>query len=156
MDRRLIAALESAPRVGMLQLARDLGVARNTVQARLDRLLADGIITGFGPDVDLRRAGFGVSAYITLDIAQGQGPGVFDRLDALPEVVEAHLTTGPNDLLCRVVARDNDHLGQVVNRIVEVPGVSRSMTALVLGTRIAPRARHLLTDDPVRPPPPTR
>jgi DNA-binding Lrp family transcriptional regulator len=148
LDRRLIAALEELPRAGMLQLSRTLGVARNTAQARLDRLLAGGVITGFGPDIDLRRAGYGVSAFVTVDIAQGRGPAVLRRLDAMAEVVEAHMTTGPNDLLCRVVTRDNDHLGQVINRIVDVPGVSRTTTALVLATRIAPRARHLLTDEP--------
>jgi DNA-binding Lrp family transcriptional regulator len=62
----------------------------------------------------------------------------------IPEVVEAYMTTGPSDLLCRVVARDNDHLGQVLNRILEVPGITRTMTSLVLATRIAPRSRHVL------------
>jgi DNA-binding Lrp family transcriptional regulator len=146
-DERLIAALASFPRAGMLQLAREVGVARNTVQARFDRLLEEAVITGFGPELDLPRLGYGVSAFVSLEIAQGQSSAVDGHLADIPEVVEAYMTTGPSDLLCRVVARDNDHLGQVITQILEVPGITRTTTSLVLATRIAPRTRHLLHAD---------
>lgn len=144
IDERLIAALASSPRAGMLQLAKDVGVARNTAQARFDHLVDAGVITGFGPDLDLRRVGFAVAAFVSLEIAQGSGPAVDVHLADIAEVVEAYMTTGPSDLLCRVVARDNDHLGVVINRILEVPGVVRTTTSLVLATRIPPRTRHVL------------
>jgi DNA-binding Lrp family transcriptional regulator len=144
IDERLIAALATFPRAGMIQLARTVGVARNTAQAHLDRLLAAGVITGFGPELDLRRVGYGVSAFVALEIAQGRSSDVDEHLLAIPELVEAYMTTGPSDLLCRVVARDNDHLGQVISRILEVPGISRTTTSLILATRIAPRSRHVV------------
>jgi len=144
IDERLIAALASLPRAGMLQLAREVGVARNTAQARFDRLVAAGVITGFGPDLDLSRVGYTVTAFVSLEISQGSEPAVDRHLEAIPEVVEAYMTTGPSDLLCRVVARHNDHLGQVISRILEVPGVARTTTSLVLATRIAPRGREVL------------
>jgi DNA-binding Lrp family transcriptional regulator len=144
IDERLIATLASFPRAGMLQLAREVGVARNTAQARFDRLLAAGVITGFGPDLDLRKVGYGVSAFVSLEIAQGRAAAVEGHLAHIPEVVEAYMTTGPSDLLCRVVARDNDHLGLIITRILEVPGINRTTTSLVLATRIAPRSRHVL------------
>jgi DNA-binding Lrp family transcriptional regulator len=144
VDQRLIAALAAFPRAGMLQLAREVGVARNTVQARFDRLLAAGVITGFGPDLDLRRVGYQVSAFLSLEIAQGRERSVDGELAEIPEVVEAYMTTGPSDLLCRVVARDNDHLGELISHILEIPGVVRTTTSLVLATRIAPRSRHVV------------
>jgi DNA-binding Lrp family transcriptional regulator len=144
IDERLIATLASFPRAGMLQLAREVGVARNTAQARFDRLLSAGVITGFGPDLDLRKVGYGVSAFVSLEIAQGRAAAVEGHLAHIPEVVEGYMTTGPSDLLCRVVARDNDHLGQIITRILEVPGINRTTTSLVLATRIAPRSRHVL------------
>jgi DNA-binding Lrp family transcriptional regulator len=147
VDERLIAALASFPRAGMMQLAREVGVARNTAQARFDRLIEAGVITGFGPDLDLRRVGFTVSAFVSMEIAQGRASSVDGHLAEIPEVVEAYMTTGPSDLLCRVVARDNDHLGQVINRILEVPGITRTTTSLVLATRIPPRSRHVLHAD---------
>ena len=144
IDERLIATLASFPRAGMLQLAREVGVARNTAQARFDRLIGAGVITGFGPDLDLRRVGYTVSAFVSLEIAQGQAPAVVEHLAAIPEVVEAYMTTGPSDLLCRVVARDNDDLGQIITRILDVRGITRTTTSLVLATRIAPRSRHVV------------
>lgn len=144
VDERLIAALALFPRAGMLQIAREIGVARNTAQAHLDRLTREGVITGFGPEVDLRRLGYGVSAFVTLEIAQGRGPAVDGYLTAIPEVVEAYMTTGSSDLLCRVVARDNDHLGQLISRIVDLPGITRTTTSLILATRIAPRSREVV------------
>ena len=49
LDARLIELLAAEPRVGVLEASRRLAVARGTVQARLDRLQARGVITGYGP-----------------------------------------------------------------------------------------------------------
>ncbi|HLX78933.1 MAG TPA: Lrp/AsnC family transcriptional regulator [Acidimicrobiales bacterium] len=146
MDRRLLEALAAAPRSGILALARRARVARNTAQAHLDKLIKTGVIVGFGPEVDLRKVGYAVSAFVSLEIAQGRGGPVDEHLRAIPEIVEAWMTTGTSDLLCRVVARDNDHLGHVINQILEVPGVTRTTTALLLTTRILPRSLHLVID----------
>jgi DNA-binding Lrp family transcriptional regulator len=129
----------------MVALAREAGVARATAQARVDGLLRRGVITGFGPDVALGRVGYGVAAFVNLEITQGRGPAVVAHLEGIPEVVEAYMTTGPSDLLCKVVARDNDHLGHVLNQLLAVPGIARTMTSLVLATRIAPRVLPLIT-----------
>ena len=71
LDVDLLRALHDTPRAGVLELSRMLGVARGTVQARLDRLERTGVITGYGPDIDVGAAGFGVQAFVTLEIAQG-------------------------------------------------------------------------------------
>jgi DNA-binding Lrp family transcriptional regulator len=147
IDKRLLAAVASFPRAGTATLARKVGVARNTAQARLDRMVDAGVITGFGPDLDLRKVGFGVTAFVSVEIAQGQGPTVDKHLDSIPEVVEAHMTTGPADLLCRVVARDLDHLALLIASILEVPGVTRTTTSVVLTTKITSRERHVIHAD---------
>lgn len=135
-DRRLLKALAASPRAGPVELARQLGIARNTVQARLDKLTAGGVISGFGPEVDLARVGYVVSAYITLQIAQGRGRDVTDHLASIPQVVEVHRTTGAGDLFCRVVATSNAHLSEVLDLVLEVPGIDRTTTALVLDSPI--------------------
>ena len=104
IDERLIATLASFPRAGLLQLARKVGVARNTAQAHLDRLLAAGVITGFGPDLDLRRLGYAVSAFVSLEISQGRGTAVEDHLrrfwdPRMRSAIVAHLDAGGAGLL---------------------------------------------------------
>jgi DNA-binding Lrp family transcriptional regulator len=148
-DRRLLQALAINPRSGPVELARQLEVARNTVQARLDKLVALGVIAGFGPDVDLARVGYVVSAFITLQIAQGRGRDVTDHLGSIPQVVEVHRTTGAGDLFCRVVARSNAHLSEVLDLILEVPGINRTTTALVLDTPVASRVMPAIDALPV-------
>ena len=139
LDRRIITALTEQPRAGILTLARDLGVARNTVQARIDKLISRGIVTGFGPDINLEELGYTVLAFVTLEIAQGRLPDVIDHLREIPEVIEVHMVTGIGDLLCRVVARTNEDLGGVIGHVLEVPGISRTTTVLELSTPIPRR-----------------
>lgn len=136
LDRRLIAALAAQPRAGVLTLSRVMGVNRNTVQARLDKLVARGVITGFGPDVSLKAAGYEVLAFLTLEIAQGRTPAVLEALRSIPEVVEAHMVTGMGDLFLRVVARSNEDLAGVINRVLEIPGIDRTTTLVALSTPI--------------------
>ena len=69
----------------MLQLAREVGVARNTAQARFDRLLDEGVITGFGPSWTSDGWGTGVSAFVSLEIAQGRGSAVDGHLADIPK-----------------------------------------------------------------------
>ena len=144
LDGRLIAALAASPRAGVLELARQLRVARGTVQARLDKLTARGIVTGFGPDLDVEAMGYEVLAFTTLEIAQGRLTDVVDHLRAIPEVLEAHATTGPGDLHCRVVARTNTHLQEVINRILEVGGIVRTSTVIALSNQIPYRTLPLV------------
>jgi DNA-binding Lrp family transcriptional regulator len=108
-------------------------------------MVTEGVITGFGPEIDLRVIGYAVSAFVNLEIAQGSGDSVNAELESLPEVIEAWMMTGPSDLLCHVVARDNDHLGEVLSRILEVPGITRTTTSLQLATRIPARTLSLIT-----------
>ncbi len=144
LDARLIAALAATPRAGVLELARQLGVARGTVQARLDKLARRGVITGFGPDLDLDALGYEVMGFTTLEIAQGRLQDVVEHLRDIPEVLEVHATSGPGDLHCRVVARTNSHLQQVVNRILEVQGINRTTTVIALSTQLPYRVLPLV------------
>jgi DNA-binding Lrp family transcriptional regulator len=144
LDARVIAQLAAAPRAGVMDLARTLGVARGTAQARLDKLVARGVITGFGPDVDPIALGYGVMAFTTLEIAQGRLADVVAHLEAIPEVLEAHAITGPGDVHARLVARTNRHLQDVLNRVLDVRGINRATTQIVLSEQIAARVLPLV------------
>jgi DNA-binding Lrp family transcriptional regulator len=145
LDARLIELLATEPRAGVLEASRRLGVARGTVQARLDRLHARGVVTGYGPDVDPAAIGHGVTAFVTLEIRQAGGHDpVAARLAGIPEVLEAHTITGPGDMLCRVVARTNSDLQRVIDAIVEVAGVVRASTVIALATPVPYRVVPLV------------
>lgn len=134
LDAALVEQLRTEPRATEARLARLLGVARGTVHARIERMQARGVITGFGPDVDGSAIGFGVLAFVTLEITQGADQGIVDQLAAIDEVLEIHAVSGSGDLVCRTVARSNDHLHDLIQQMLDVPGVSRTETQLALKT----------------------
>ena len=145
LDGQLIELLMTRPRIGVLEATRRLGVARGTVQARLDRMHARGVITGYGPDIDPAALGHGVMAFITLELRQAGGHDpVAARLADIAEVLEAHTITGAGDMLCRVVARSNADLQRVIDAMVELDGVVRTSTVIVLDSPLQHRMLPLV------------
>jgi DNA-binding Lrp family transcriptional regulator len=145
LDARLIALLATEPRIGILECARRLSAARGTVQARLDKMIARGVVRGFGPDVAPAAIGYGVTAFVTLEISQRLGhDAVAAHLAAIPEVLEAHTITGSGDLLCRVVARDNADLQRVIDQVVGYEGIVRAVTNIALAEQIPYRTLPLV------------
>ena len=130
--------------MGVLEASRRLGVARGTVQARLDRLVERGVITGWGPELDAAALGFGVTAFVTLEIRQSSHDEVGARLATIPEVLEAHTITGSGDLLCRLVGRSNADLQRVIDAVVATDGVVRSSTVIALATQLPLRMLPLV------------
>lgn len=144
LDARLLRAVAETPRAGVMELARQLQVARGTVQARLEKLQRRGIVRGFAPDIDLPAIGYGVLAFVTLEIAQGRLVDVVAHLGSIPEVLEVHATTGPGDLHARVVARTNEHLQHVIGAILTVEGISRTTTQIALSEQLPLRILPLI------------
>src|SRR3954469_17225212 len=146
LDARLLVLLDQEPRIGVLEMSRRLAVARGTVQARLDKLMAHGAIRGFGPEVPPPAIGFGVMSFVTLEISQRYGHGkVAEHLADIPEVLEAHTITGSGDVLCRIVARSNADLQRVIDQIVGYEGIVRASTIIaraeLIPYRILPLVR---------------
>ena len=144
LDARLIAALRESPRVGLLEISRQLGVARGTVQARLSKLEARGVITGYGPEIDPAAMGYGIQAFVLLELAQGRLDEAARVLADVPEVIEADAISGPQDLLCRLVARDTEHLQEVVNRVLSTTAIRRSTSYIVRSQQVKPRTGPLV------------
>jgi DNA-binding Lrp family transcriptional regulator len=145
LDGKLLALLADEPRIGVLEMSRRLAVARGTVQARLDKLIARGAIKSFGPEVSPAAIGFGVTSFVTLEISQRYGhTAVVAHLAAIPEVLEAHTITGAGDLFCRIVARSNADLQRVIDEIVGYEGIVRSSTIIALAELIPFRVMPLV------------
>lgn len=145
LDADVIRLFADHPRIGVLEASRRLGVARGTVQARLDRLGRAGVITGWGPQLAPEALGYPVTAFLALELQQGTGHDVVgDQLAAIPEVLEAWTITGAGDMFCRVVARSNPDLQRVIDAVLTCEGVIRSTTTIALATQVHHRVLPLL------------
>ena len=147
LDVALLAALREHRRAGVLELSRLTGVARGTVSARLQRLEDAGVVTGYGPDVDVAAAGYGVQAFVTLEIAQGAIEAVRQDLESIPGVLEAHATTGSGDVLCRVAASSHEALQQTLVDLNRSASVVRSTSVVALSQLVPWRALPLLQSE---------
>ena len=145
LDSAILHLFAREPRIGVLEASRQLRVARGTVQARLDHLERDGVVRGWGPEVDPEAMGYPVTAFVTLEISQASGHDpVGEHLALIPEVLEAHTVTGQGDLWCRVVARSNSDLQRVLDTVAGFPGIQRSSTMITLATQIEHRVLPLV------------
>jgi DNA-binding Lrp family transcriptional regulator len=146
-DVAMIAALRRDPRASIAELARAVDISRGTAYSRLDRLEREGVITGYGPDIDEVAAGYSVLAFTMLEISQGSHDETIGRLQRIAEILEIHTVTGGGDLLCRVVARSNDHLHEILQQVVAIPSVTRTETQLSLSSTRRRTAADLLAGD---------
>jgi DNA-binding Lrp family transcriptional regulator len=132
LDRLIIEALVKDARTSIRTLAEQLHISRTNAYARVDRLLRDGVITGFHAAVAPEPAGLGTSAYVSIGIEQNTWREVSARLADVRYIEHAALLAGDYDVLALVRAPDNAALRHLVlNQIQSIPGVLTTRTWLV-------------------------
>lgn len=135
IDQHLVSLLRENARRPVSELARQLGLARTTVQARLERLENTGVITGY----TLRTSASArppLQATVLMSIEPRSGPEVLSRLRSLPGVEVVHTTSGRFDLLAQVVAHSTAELDDTIDRIAEARGVRSSESLIHLATKL--------------------
>ncbi|RQX03450.1 Lrp/AsnC family transcriptional regulator [Micromonospora inaquosa] len=132
VDRRILDELVRDGRTSVRTLAERIHISRTNAYARVERLLRDGVITGFRAQVAPAAAGLGTSAYIALTIEQNTWREVSAELARVRYIEHAALLGGDHDVLALVRAPDNAALRDVVlGRVQSIPGVLSTRTWLV-------------------------
>lgn len=152
LDARILLAVDDDPDATSLALAHRLGIARNTLSARLQRLKAGGAVREYSRRVDPAALGRGLVAFVSIALSQTAEQRAVVALREIPEVIEMHATTGDSDLLLKVVARDTADLHRITGRLLAVPEVVRTNTVVSLHEEMPLRLRALIEletrDDP--------
>jgi len=131
-DRSIVDALVNDGRMSIRMLAQSLHISRANAYARVERLLSSGVIRGFHAEIDPAAAGMSTSAYITINLRQGEWREVRSRLASVPGIVHIALVGGEFDVIALVRARDNADLRRIVlDEIHGIPGVLSTRTLLV-------------------------
>jgi len=140
-DRLLLSELIRDARTSIRSLAERVHISRANAYARVDRLVADGVITGFSAQIAHERAGLGTSAYVSLSIEQNSWREVSARLGRLLFVEHVSMLGADFDVLVLVRAPDNAALRDLVlDRIQAIPGVQTTRTWLVFDELQGPGA----------------
>ena len=143
-DARLLLALAEDPRATVMALSQQLGLARNTVQARLARLEGAGVLAPFDRRIRPEAVGHPLEAYVTVQVVQHGLADVAGALADMPEVLEVTALSGVTDLLMHIAARDADDLWRITEQVLAIPGVQRTDTALALRRFVEHRMTPLL------------
>lgn len=143
LDAEILLALIDQPTATTVALAQRLSVSRNTVQARLQKL-NDNVLDSFQRRLSPRALGYEVSAFMNASIRQGYDKETMAALSEIPEVLEIYATTGDADLRLTVVAESPEDLYRVNRLILEIPGIVRTSTAVVLKEFLSYRIKPLL------------
>ncbi len=136
-DRALLSLLGDNARMPVAELARKLGLSRTTVQARIERLEADGVISGYGIKLsDAYLSGL-VRAHVLITIAPKALAGVTAALAAIKEVTTLHSVSGSFDLIAILTAPSIADLDRLIDDIGALDGVERTLSSVILSTRIS-------------------
>ncbi len=135
IDVGIIEALQNDGRLSNKELAARVGLAPSSCLERVRKLRAAGVLTGFHATVDPAALGIGLQAVVSVELAD-QSKGAIQRFMAdireVPEIVAMFNLAGQTDYVLHVVARDTEHLRQIVlDGIAGRPDVARYRTHLV-------------------------
>ncbi|WP_235012953.1 Lrp/AsnC family transcriptional regulator [Arthrobacter sp. SLBN-100] len=144
-DLKILLELIRDPRIQIGELSDSLGVARNTAQSRVRRLLRAGVLRSGGREVDLEAVGYDVVAFVTIEVSHRELDGVVAALRLIPQVLEVHEISGRGDVWCRVVATDTHNLQAALRQVLRIKGVIRTETVLALHTHIPYRTEPLIS-----------
>jgi len=136
-DRELLAVLSENARMPVATLAKRLSLSRTTVQARLERLERDKVIAGYSIRLSESYASSLVRAHILITIAPKALSQVTASLEKMTAVTEVHSVSGSFDLIAIIVAPSISELDQMIDDIGTIEGVERTLSSIILSTRIS-------------------
>jgi DNA-binding Lrp family transcriptional regulator len=133
LDEAIIALLVEDARRSFAELGARVGLSASAVKRRVDRLRADGAITGFTVRLDPAALGWAVEGYVELFCTNSTPPrAIREAVQRFPEVVDASTVSGDADAVLRILATDMRHFEQVLEQIGAQPFVARTRSVLVL------------------------
>lgn len=133
-DHTLLALLGENARTPVAILARKLGLARTTVQARIERLENQGVIAGYTLRLGAQ-AEANLRATVLISIEPRSGPTVLQRLKSLAHVKQVHTTSGRFDLIAQITTPTTQALDDTLDRIGAAKGVRSSESLIQLSTK---------------------
>ena len=136
IDRQLLALLQINARESVATLARQLGIARTTVNSRLERLEKNKVITGYGVRLGQRLIGGGLQAYVGIKVQPRSGKEVVRRLSAMGQVQQLCAVSGEFDYVAWLHSDSPEQLDQLLDQIGSVEGVEKTTTSIILSSKV--------------------
>ena len=138
LDREILGILMKDAKVPYTEIAKRLIVSSGTIHVRMKRMERLGIVRGATLILDPARIGYDMTSFVGIYLVKGSVYNeVIKEIDKIPEIIEAHFTTGEYSIFIKVVCRNTGHLREVINdKLQPINGISRTETIISLGESI--------------------
>ena len=138
LDREILGILIKDAKIPYTDIAKRLVVSPGTIHVRMKRMERLGIVKGTTLILDPSKIGYDMTAFVGVYLVKGSAYSeVIKEVNDIPEIVEAHFTTGEYSIFAKIVCKNTEHLRQVINdKLQPVSGVSRTETIISLGESI--------------------
>lgn len=141
-DHQILDMLIDNTRTPFTDIAKKLQISAGTVHVRVKKMEEASIITGSSLRLDYEKLGYSFIAYVGVFLHKtSQTQFVLERLNHIPNVTVAHVTTGKFNIFCKIRAKDTAHAKDIIYRIDDIEGVTRTETMISLEESINDKKR---------------
>ncbi len=131
IDHKVLDILIENTRTPFTEIAKKLDVSAGTIHVRVKKMENEGIITGSTLTLDYQKLGYAFIAYVGIFLQKtSQTKFVLQRINEIPYVTVAHVTTGKFNVFCKIRARDTDHAKEIIYQLDDIEGVTRTETMI--------------------------
>lgn len=134
IDVKILNALLRNSRESTTAISKDLKISNVATQQRITKLQEQGVIEKFTAKLNYEKLNYKTISYLGIFLEKAKDyKKVIEQLNQVPEVAEAHFTTGNYSIFAKIYARDNQHLMEILNgQIQEIKGIARTETFISL------------------------
>lgn len=141
-DHQILDLLIDNTRTPFTDIAKKLQISAGTVHVRVKKMEEASIITGSSLRLDYVKLGYSFIAYVGVFLQKtSQTQFVLERLNHIPNVTVAHVTTGKFNIFCKIRAKDTSHAKDIIYKIDDIEGVTRTETMISLEESINDKKR---------------
>lgn len=141
-DHSILDMLIENTRTPFTDIAKKLKISAGTVHVRVKKMEEAGIITGSSLTIDYKKLGYSFIAYVGVFLHKtSQTQFVLERINEIPYVTVAHVTTGKFNIFCKIRAKDTTQAKEIIYRIDDIDGVTRTETMISLEESINDKKR---------------
>ncbi|HZW62040.1 MAG TPA: winged helix-turn-helix transcriptional regulator [Flavobacteriaceae bacterium] len=146
IDHQILDMLIDNTRIPFTDIAKKLAISAGTIHVRVKKMEDSGIIQGSSLTLDYSKLGYSFIAYVGLFLQNtSQTHFVLERLNEIPNVTVAHITTGKFNIFCKIRAKGTEDAKRIIFKIDDIEGVYRTETMISLEESLNDKKRLMHT-----------
>jgi Lrp/AsnC family transcriptional regulator for asnA, asnC and gidA len=141
-DHQILNMLIDNTRTPFTDIAKKLDISAGTVHVRVKKMEESGIIVGSSLTLNYKKLGYTFIAYVGIFLEKtSQTQFVLNRIEEIPNITVAHVTTGKFNLFCKIRAKNTEHAKNIIFLIDDIDGVSRTETMISMEESLNDKTR---------------